>query len=605
MKSNIFFTEKDGKFIIPIPEEGFTINEENSEFTDGLFVSWTYPLSLFLNSELKRIFGDLSNPRLEGGKFEISGIISKYGEIFPSKLKIASTKNSNAKINFEFGVASLDVMDKQLKEIDLGKIIAPSIYDYIDENLFSSYPDTPVCFPRIRTAKDYLESIGPLYGGSNVFNNTNQDNNKIYRNEFVPNGQAVFNFIKPVVYLLHILKKGFESAGYELKGDILTDPQFQKIGFDHNNVADIEILQDVKRIPFVLFGNATAGVSINQPSIIGAYSFYLVVPNDYSYLHIKISNAATGTILYEASKTGQHIDFTGPFGIPRIPDDYPAFSYVLPVYNVIYTLVIEMTLSNFSSGTNANNEAFVGYLNPVGPGTKKAYILPEDLTLNNFVPDATFLQVVKSVKTIGNYYFLIENNNIFMNKIKNTLPNIVKDLTFSEQEDVEIISNDLKGYILRYDAPEEFNFLDHLYDKTGFVKSEVKIEDNQYELKEFSAYPLPLISLYRNAADEINEDVEGLAMIHYSGTKSTNNPDNMTNFSIDEIYLNNYKNWMTGRLTAAGLKWSFTTTNPIAFNLKASDCIYVFSQFNKIINFQERHHLNNIIEIEIQTENRY
>lgn len=47
MNSNIFFTETDGKFTIPIPEEGFTVNDENSEFTDGFFVSWSYPLPIF------------------------------------------------------------------------------------------------------------------------------------------------------------------------------------------------------------------------------------------------------------------------------------------------------------------------------------------------------------------------------------------------------------------------------------------------------------------------------------------------------------------------------------------------------------------------------
>ena len=72
MNSNIFFTEKEGKFTIPIPEEGFTTNNENSEFTDGFFVSWSYPISLFLNSELKRILGDLSNPNIQNSNFELA-----------------------------------------------------------------------------------------------------------------------------------------------------------------------------------------------------------------------------------------------------------------------------------------------------------------------------------------------------------------------------------------------------------------------------------------------------------------------------------------------------------------------------------------------------
>lgn len=187
---------------------------------------------------------DLRDPRLDNAKFEISGFLTKYGEVFPSKMKISNV-SFDAKINFEFGVASLDVMDKKLSEIDLGTIPG-NIYDYIDANLFQSYPSTPVCFPRIRTPKDYQEIIGPLYGGVGIFNETNPTTNKVYRNEFVSTGQAIFNFIKPIVYFQHILKKGFESAGYDIKGDILTDEQLINIGFDHNNVADEELKKKLK-----------------------------------------------------------------------------------------------------------------------------------------------------------------------------------------------------------------------------------------------------------------------------------------------------------------------------------------------------------------------
>lgn len=156
MNSNIFFTEKEGKFTIPIPEEGFTTNNENSEFTDGFFVSWSYPISLFLNSELKRILGDLSNPNIQNSNFEVAGILSKFGEIFPSKMKIIAARNSEAKINFEFGIASLDVMDKKLSEIDLGIINTTDLYDYIDANLFENYDDgAAVFFPSCVVSQRY------------------------------------------------------------------------------------------------------------------------------------------------------------------------------------------------------------------------------------------------------------------------------------------------------------------------------------------------------------------------------------------------------------------------------------------------------------------
>ena len=595
MNSNIFFTEKDGKFTIPIPEEGFTINDENSEFTDGFFVSWTYPLSLFLNAELIRILKDLRNPTLDNPKFEVSGFLTKYGEVFPSKMKISNVR-FDAKINFEFGVASLDVMDKKLSEIDLGTIVT-NIYDYIDAHLFEAYPITPVCFPRIRTPKDYQELIGPLYGGSNVFNETNPANNTVYRNEFVSTGQAIFNFIKPIVYFQHILKKGFESEGYKLKGDIVTDPQLINIGFDHNNIADVELKKEVKRIPynFELLGYGTATESFD---LIGGYIFSMRLDNDDSFVSMRVIDEETSTILYEAFKYGYDPEM-GPFSIE--------YSFTLPIYAESQKIKVELTLTDIDNAPNAAGELFTAYLTPVGSEDNKlAFILPNELVLNKYVPDCTFLEMIKSIKIICNYSFTINNNVIYMNKIKSTLPEIVKDFTFSEQEDLEVSGNDLKGFILKYSAPEEYGFLDYLYDRTGFVKSELKLDSEGFEIREMNAYPLPLTTLlYRKAADEVIEEMQGLPMVAYSGTKSTNNPDDLSYFAIPQVYLNYYKTWIFGRLTASILKWNFSTTNPIAYHLLSSDCIYAYSGFHKIKSIIKKHHLNNIIELEITSENRY
>lgn len=599
MNSNIFFTEKDGKFTIPIPEEGFTTNNENSEFTDGFFVSWSYPISLFLNAELKRILGDFSNPNTQNLNFEVAGILSKFGEVFPSKMKISSGRNSEAKINFEFGVASLDVMDKKLSEIDLGTINTSNLYDYIDANLFESYPDIPVFFPRIRTPKKYNEEIGSLYGGTNVFNETNHADNKVYRNEFILTGQAIFNFIKPIVYGLHILKKGFQSAGFDLQGDILNDTEINNIGFDHNNTADEEFNSDIVRIPVESYGILTKDVKI-----IGAYYFSMIVPNGESSVNFKVTKKATGEILYEGSKFGvEDIMYDNYGNIISIPQDL-YFIQALPIFDIETEITVFIELINLFP-LYAENHFFTAYFNPAGKNNKKSYFLPNNLVLNKYVPDVTFLELAKAYKTLKNYSFTIENNVVFMNKINNTLPDKIKDFTFSEQEDVEVLPNELNGFLLRFTAPEEFGFFDYLYDKRGFVKSELKIEDEKNEVMEFIAYPLPFISNYRNAVDEVNEEMEGLPMIRYTGTKTTNNADELLDFSLSNIYSKSYKNWMIGRLNAIGLKWSHSTKNPEAFQLKTSDCIYAYKQYHKIKSFQERHHSNNIIEIEIQTENRY
>ena len=583
--------------MIPIPEEGFTTNDENSEFTDGFFVSWTYPITLFLNAELKRYLGDLSDPNLVGAKFEVAGILSKYGEIFPSKMKINPVKkhNAEAKITFEFGVASLDVMEKKISELDLGTIETGNLYNYIDVNIHGTYPDTPVFFPRIRTPENYLETVSTLYGGFNVFNETSRTTGLIYRNEFTSTGQAIFNFIKPIVYLLHILIKGFESAGYKLTGDILNDTDLMYIGFNHNTTADIELIQDVKRIPYswIELGYGTATQTFD---LIGGYIFSLILDNDETYITMRVTNLTSGVVLYEAYKQGY--DYNHP--------NSKEYNYTLPVFLTTTKIKVDLIFSS-SAHPPMSTFVFVAFLNPAGGSERKAFYLPESLVLNKYVPDVKFIEIVKAVKMLKNYTLSPGNNIITMNRIKNSLPEEVKDFTFSEQDDVYISVNSLKGYIFKFAAPEEFEFMQYQYGSEGLVKmqKEIKAEDG-FEDRELLAYPMPLTNnFYEQAADQVKDDVEGLPMVGYDGDGFRNHPLDLSQLSIPNIYQVSYKNWLIGRVTASPFKWACSTKNPLALSLKSEDCIYAYGAYHKIRSIYKKHHADNITEIEVTTDNRY
>lgn len=602
--SSIFFTEKSGKYVLDIPKTGFTVNDENSEFSDDFIVNWTYPLNIFETDAIRKIFPDLSNPNAKKRKKD-SGFLNIYGDVYPCDIKFLGAQQKELKIQFEFGFGVLKIFDQKLQDIDFGKIETSNLYNLIDGTMHLVYPDVGVCFPRIYTSKDLVAEIGNLYGGRNLYNDSNEG--LIYRNEITPSGQVVWNLIKPIVYFLYILKRGFENEGYVLKGDIVNDDLIKYLGFNHNNIADEKVAVGTFKMEINNdSANAVNYVKEEIFSILGVYNVFAQIPNKTAtnncYVRIMVIDKDSGAVLFNYERTGR--DHIGSLYYP----DYSEINFTLPGYSTTKEVIYRVMVNNLNYLGIGTGTMFFAFLNP-SDNNGSYYQLKNTLIFNEYLPDVTFKDIVNAAKKIGNYRIYIKNQNeIYFDKVLNSAPDNYIDLSFTEQTNPEIDSIDREKYVLTYNAPEEMGFSDYIVDNNKEFWGGVKDDYPEAEIIEFNCYPL----LNKNnvvgggTAEEPSEGMNGLGFVKYSGLKSgTNNTDSLGSYFIIDVYANRYINNLYNRLNAESMKWTFSTSSPVLSKLTSSDSIYAYGCFHKIEYVIKKYHENDVVEVEIKTENRY
>lgn len=607
--SNIFFTEKNGKYTIPIIRDGFTVNDENPEFSDDFLVNWSYPYNIYQTDLIKRIFPDFSNPNVIKRKKD-RGYLTIEGDVYPADIKFLGAQLSQLKIQFEFGVGMLPVMDKQLSEIDFGEFNTPNMYDYVDSVIKKTYPEVNFCFPQIYNAKYFPDKYGKNYIDLwPVFNLTHIDGSgilKVTRNEIGFDRQLIVSAMKPCPYLLFIIKKGFENEGFELKGDILTDEFLKNICLDHNNTTDLEFSYDIKTLELL---NNISGLGNYKKTevfeIVGDYtvSFFCPKPNiEGGSVSISLKNVKTGALMYNDGYTWSHIDD---------PEGQGDRHFLFDLETNLNPLEVE-----FSVGFNDIN-AFIpfgsrlkAYLNPRlnKENTNKFILQKKKFIGSEYMPEGSFKDLVLMVKKLRNFHvYTTQKQEIYFDYVDNNMPKNYINLEFSEQFDVEINSNEKENYIISYNAPEEMKFPDYLVNKSNLV--EVKKSDfKDAVVLDFNAYPL-LKTVHEifniMSVEEKETTVQGFALFNYVGISDSgyNYSSEIRDF-VPRIYKERYKNYINNRLFSDLMKWSFSTKRNMK-NLKSKSVIYAYGCFHKIKTLTKTFFEDNVTKIDIETENRY
>lgn len=602
-KHKIFFTEKSGAYMLPVPRNGFTLNDPNSEFSDNFFVEWTYPVEDPFTEDLKRMFGDLSDPNILSSKKSDEGFLNVEGEIFPAVINFISCKNKVLKYQFEFGYESIPVFDKKLSEFDLPIIEPANIYDFIDSNLSKKYPETNVCFPAVFTDKFNDKADDASFTFKGIYNEMYSGG--VLRNEITSAGFQNRNILKPYIYLMYILNKGFEEAGFLLKGDILTDPDFLYAALAH----ETDFFETVEQVGHKLStrvykyasgsNNGLYTKKLGKFNCFGTYTMSLVTTKQWlQYLYFTARWQDSVGVWQEHQLT-----FTEAAG--QTLSTPVELIYTLPPFlqNTEVTLIIEAQASVPYSGDYEHN--LNGFLNI--PGSGGTFYTPlRTIDFKKYLPDVSFRDLLGTIKRWKNYKLIPKGGDMYMNLVSDSLSD-VKNISFVDQDDVELEFNKRKNYILKFGAPEAYEYKDYKYSATGLLEEKMNMDELDSEVISIGGYPLPVVAdgALENAR-EISGNLSGIALIRYEGLVGGRNATlPLTNLLIPNIYNSRYKNWIRNRLEAVFFVWTFSTTNPIARELKSHHKLGAFSNIHKVVNIVKKFIGDDMYYLEIRTENRF
>lgn len=621
--SNIFFKTSSG-YVDYIRRDGFTINLVNPAFSEDNFKFWSYPYEDFMTDEFKREFHDYSVLNKSKLKTKELGQLYIEGKVYDATLEIISSDTNLVRKQIDFGYQKLNFTDFNIQELNFGEINVPEIYDYVDAVLDKTFPEINHCFPRVYN-ENFVESVNQA------------DVNRVPLYNDTTNGQIVRisptvslstqNIIKPYIYFLDILSKGFEKLGYSIDGDILNDRDFRFICLDNEGVSYEEI--KIENYNLYYWGpRPTSGfISVTgqmtwenlkperEIALISKYKLTILATCTQEDIKsdFKITISYNGnTILYTKLRTDSYefLQFDGnPLKYAVLLNiDLPFFPKKTPV-----KIKVEKTSSDtFRYGITANLVYIESDDFKVGNLIRNQL---DQMSLNEFVPDATFSEVLDLLKKYG-YRIIPNGRTVLINKISNSSE--VKDFSFAEVDFPEITSNKNEALIIKLSAYDKLK-----YGKVTITNDGVLINsDKQFATKEeiiINALPLPIfnydkkITTYNSSGvpttviepievvKEFKDSGTNLRLIKYRGVfNKKNDALSLAHFLPENSYLSFFRDKIK-YFHGENVKWTFTSDSEEFANLSENDKIFAYKKELEIINLTKTFIGEKMYQIDFET----
>lgn len=613
------FTSNSNNFKKDLSNYKFTYVEQNNWITERTKAKYTYPIDLVLTPEEIVALKGLTQLNSTNRNSLINGTFEALGEVHEAVLEIEVFIGNKLQAQILYGLEEFPNFEKELSQLPLEVFdLTESIYNHAANIVTQSWPNVNYNFPKISTER--VETDNEQWQFFEGFIN-NFRNNAFVTNDYdIENDlQLNKNIIQPMPYVMHIIKKGFEDAGYTLEGEILNDPEFTKMC--EYNLADYYQAFNSWSDILTLSSNEHSYVT---PNGTGTFlkTFTFTEPGRY-----KIA----GNITYR-SKFGNGDDHYS-FGIKvdetviysffnnveyQFSEDYMEQTDIVDVnFNAFgpFTITLQTTQLVYA----IENGQFV--INPMiadfsltqltkfdENGIPEATLIePTTINLTKSVPDMKFGDYVNAYLKWKNYGLDVNNNTVTINKIRNSIQQDSRKVNLSnfEIQYPEVKTNQGKSYELKF-----FEFESEGYDyKSIYINNEgasispyVKKEDTEEII--IDAVPLPIES--RNgvvtAFDFLEEETKS-KVVYYDGLQ---NGDNTTQ-SLDQLlipttYETSYKEWFKFLLLSLSYTWIFEAPFEKLSNLRVKSIIYAYKQYHIIETLRRKVTADNSIEHEIETK---
>jgi len=601
----------------------FTFIEENNWLKDNTILKFTYPVDFELTIEQDEALGNITEQNLTEYNTLLEAKFYAFGLEHDAVLEIERIIGRKITGQIRYGLEEFPNFNKRLSELPLQNFnLTQSIYVHAKSIISQTWPAVNYNFPQVFTDKfntsdeqwQFFEGIVNNYKDGDFVVNTFDD---------VDNLQINKNIIQPLPYLLHILTKGLEDAGFTLAGEILEDTYYKKATiyalnefytkfttqsdviqmrsdefFDYEDNFNSHLFK--KSIPFPepgrykIAGNVVIRAKSNGNNF-DAYAYSLFQYQDTAVWSNNVFRFG-GDYIETLYTLDFNLDYTGSEG------DLEFFSaqlnYKLSNGEIINdALILDITLTQLAKYDNSGNLI-------------STLVEPTAIDLRKSVPDMSFGEFFTAVLKKQNYGYDIDGSVITVNKkkVENVETGNALSLVDFEVKYPERNFNRGKTFILKtFDFQSEAYQAQQIFiNNSGYIINNFEKNDDTEEIV-INAIELPLkVSGVRTAHGFLDDNTK-VQMVLYGGlANNLNLAEDATPISLLNNYLNDYQSWFQFLLTSQNINWFFETSYEKLADLKIRSIIYAYRQYHVIRKITRKTYITQkngiLLEVEIETE---
>jgi hypothetical protein len=593
-----------------------TFSEQNPWFKDEFSTEFSFPFDLYLDSELSKNSGFEAHYYASNNTI-FNGYLDRDGLLIDATLKFQGRRGKIISAIINAGLENFPSFNKKLSELELE--IKP-VFDIIadaDAVIQLGYPETNYNYPMVHTDKYDPESTD-FNGFGKIINQFR--NGSFVENELMidTNLDKINNIMQPLPYLMYVVKKAIEHAGYTLAGDILNDVDFNRalvfrdgdyynrskadeIPFTFKNNEYDSVLYTKSRIEHVLFNKEITIAKKGDYIIFGSvYNLRYRYQDDF----FTAKNATD--VVIQIFKNNTEIYYNGIRG-----DNKPRKSIYRLNYNVdvdlpvtleagdkIRILKTEGRRDGTPSPTPDYPEAIslklipVRLRNPDGSPIISVLNLKE-IDLNRVVPDMTVRDVITALKNLKNYDFSSNENVIYMNLIENKLDrNAAVDLTDYDIEEPQLDFHQDREFELSFtdgNSNPDYKYDSAIVNKSGITINGIKASEATNQIK-IDLLPLPVIT--RNSittAFSFDEQNSKLRLVFMNPVPEGGTPVAFQNNNvlIPAVVEFNFKNWLDFRINSEAYTWDFIISVERFREISIQTLVYAYGNYHVLSNIEK------------------
>ena len=562
-------------FVLDFTGRKLNIIEENHWFNDQFFTKYSFPFDFDVTDELDVALQMITHNNSQRSAKTFEGYFLKFGQETEAVLVIERIQGKKAQGKLRYGFEEFPNYDKKLSEIEMERqVLAVPITDFAVSFIDKTFPEVNYNFPQLIVDKfDTTSEQWQYFEG--IINNYRDGAFLI--NEFVNNEQVNRNIMQPVPYLLYVLQQGFAEKGLELRGEILTDPEFKDavitiISDYYSTASEDAIEMYLQANQYDSLETVRAGYPMRYDLEVGNYILNLNLPDPGVY---KIAgniilraegNVSSGVIKLDGNtvweaynshatyrETFYSIDRNVEIALGQNGGVLSFTSQQLPYAKIDQSqdpeaVILDLTITKIA-GYDVN-----GDLVPT-------LVTPEEINLQKCVPDMTFGELLKALKNWKNYDIAIGEGFVEMNKIQNLMSSTaVVDLSAYEVKyPIRNFYQD-NSFLLQFQEvnSEEYKFEKIFVDSTGGKSSTFVKRDDTSEIT-INGLPLPHKQFGSvNTAHLFTDSNSMVLLALYPGlTNGLNICRSGANLLIPSVYVNDWKEWLNFRINSEGFEWEF------------------------------------------------